>query len=608
MLAHRDEAVPVLLGYVKDAIDSGLRGSFIYDAHSYAMYLLAEFRIHDAFPHLLKYLELARAQTDSLLEAVLTEDFSSILASVATVDDLPKLKSITENESLDTYHRAAALDALRVLYTEDELERDEYVSYLHYLLDTLHGDPGLLSFVVWDCVDAGFREFQPKIKKLYRANLIDKQTISFDEVKDDLRDADEATAKRELKSNRHNLFITDTVDSVSWWSIFSENQDNEQRRLPENLVASSERNDTKSSLDDMVRFIRESATPVAKTQIMSATDMIKSFKSETQARLAREDIEFCNQIVSESMSALRAAAAVLDYTNKERNTNVPDMSGAQFKGAFMMNYVTVSIGLLLSYSPPGDTPMEVPDAFFAPPILDFGAAIIVIPHHSIAIIISRVADKAWYGQKRENSGALINVSVFKRRQHWQFLCGGHFIDAHYPRFSMTCAAITECPAYQESALKYSVASSISSISSTECKMGPSRCKICPCEIEVSKAYGTGLSGFLAIASMCFDRWQKRPLRSGTKKTKSYPGNGVAYIANTPQWEHVSEGFREVQLREYPDFVKQMQAKGWSVENWSSPCEHERRGHVRTLKDGRKVYVRPSIVNKGGEKVVYRIGE
>ena len=31
-----------------------------------------------------------------------------------------------------------------------------------------------------------------------------------------------------------------------------------------------------------------------------------------------------------------------------------------------------------------------------------------------------------------------------------------------------------------------------------------------------------------------------------------------------------------------------------------------RGHIRTLKDGRKVYIRSSIVNKGGAKIVYRI--
>ena len=109
--------------------------------------------------------------------------------------------------------------------------------------------------------------------------------------------------------------------------------------------------------------------------------------------------------------------------------------------------------------------------------------------------------------------------------------------------------------------------------------------------------------------MCHDRWRKRLLISGTKKHEAYPSMGVtAVMAKTPQWEHMSEGFREVQLQDYPDFAEHSRASGFRVENRSSPCEHERRGHMRTLKDGRVVYVRPSIVNKGGERVVYTLSQ
>ena len=605
---HRDEAVPVLLKYVRLATDSGMETQTIYDAHSYAMYLLAEFRIVEAFPYMIRFLEFDREQTDCLLGDVLTEDFSSILASVATIDDLPRIKSIVENTKLDSYNRGAALEALKVLYTEDVLGRDEFVSYSHYLLDTFRGDPDLLTSVICNCVDSGFREFQPKIKKLYRAKLVDEHMIGFNEVKDDLKDADEAAAKQELKQNRHNLFIRDTIESVDWWSIFHDSPENNKLRLPGSPATSGGEYASGSSLDDLVRFIREGAPPMVKNKQMSAIDMIKSFKNEAQSRLTHEDIVFCDRIISKGMSERQAVAAALDYTNKGRYSEGLDMSTALFKDAFMINYLTVSIGLLLSYSPPGEAPLEIPKAYFVPPPRDFRMAIIVIPHFSIIIRIGKVADEAWYGSRQEKNGTLISITVLKRRQIWQVLCEGHFIDAHYPRFSMSCAASAECPAYQESALRYKSASGIISTLSVECKMGPNRCKICPCEIEVSKAYGIGLQGFLAIASLCSDRWQKKPMRTGTKKTTFYSGNGVAFIANTPQWEHMSEGFREVQLREYPDFAKQMQSRGWSVENRASPCEHERRGHIRTLKDGRKVFIQPSIVNKGGEKIVYRIND
>ena len=222
---HKDEAVPVLLEYVRAATNPGMKRQAINDAHFYAMYLLAEFRVYGAFPYLIKYLEMDRARTDKLLRDILTEDFSSILASVATVDDVPKIKSVIENTELDTFNRDTALAALQVLYVEDVLGRDEYVLYIHHLLDTFRSDPDLLASVVCSCVDSGFREFQPKIKKLYRAKLIDEQMIGFDEVKSDLKDADEATAKQELECDRRNLFIKDTIESVAWWSIFRDSPD-----------------------------------------------------------------------------------------------------------------------------------------------------------------------------------------------------------------------------------------------------------------------------------------------------------------------------------------------------------------------------------------------
>ena len=152
-----------------------------------------------------------------------------------------------------------------------------------------------------------------------------------------------------------------------------------------------------------------------------------------------------------------------------------------------------------------------------------------------------------------------------------------------------------------------ISRSLSKQQLNECMIGSRRSKICPQEIDCVKEFGMGLRDFHALVVMCFDRWQNRPMKTTSKKRESYNNMGVsAIVPKTPQWEHVSEGFREIQLRDYPEFIRQTRASGYHVEDRASPCEHERRGHIRTLKDGRKIYVRPSIINKGGEKVVYKI--
>ena len=605
--SFKDEAIPVLLEYVRMAT-TPKRDHDSEDSHLYAIYLLAEFRVYDAFPNLIKFLEIDHIRTDNLLGDILTENFASILASVTNVDDLPRIKSVIENSNLGTYNRAAALDALKVLYTEDALGRDEYVSYTHYLLDTIHGDPEMMACIIDNCVDLGFWELRQKIKKLYRAGRVNTQSISLNEVKSDMIDGDEAIVKKELKRNSHNLFINDTIKSIGWLSIFKDKTDAGIQSIPRGFVKTKEQDNPKTSLDELIRYVRDCAMPMGKNSKISSINIIKSFKDEAQNNLVKGDIKFCNWIFSKGMSGRQAVAAVLDYADKGLNLNGQNMTTSLYKKIFLMNFVSLTNGLLLSYSPPGGAHIKIPDVFFSSPPLDVGTAVIVIPHHDIVIRVSQVADEAWYGSRRDKTGALTNITIFKRKQNWKILYNGHFIEKYYPRFSISCAAANDCPAYQESFLKYHTARGDSAALSAECKMGPNRSNICPYETEVTKIYGLGLRGYLALASMCFDRWRKRPMRGGTKKAGSYNEKGVAFIINTPQWEHVSEGFREVQLREYPDFVVKRQLKGWSVDNRTSPCEHERRGHIRTLKDGRKVLVRASIVNKGGEKVVYRIGK
>jgi len=54
---HKDEAIPVLLYYIKIVVDLGKALPINYIAHYYAMYLLAELKVRDALPYLIKFLE-----------------------------------------------------------------------------------------------------------------------------------------------------------------------------------------------------------------------------------------------------------------------------------------------------------------------------------------------------------------------------------------------------------------------------------------------------------------------------------------------------------------------------------------------------------------------
>jgi len=197
------------------------------------MFLLAEFRVREAFPYLIQYLEFDSDLTDYLLGDSLTESFGSILASVATVDDIPRIKTVVENEKLDTFQRTAALDALQVLYVEDIYNSSEYFAYLHHLLETCHEDPTFLAEAIVSCKKAGMREALPKIETLYKDGLVDELFTTLSDVQRGILSTDEETAKQDLKKDRSCLFIQDSMGYLSNWACFNEKPILEQASVRE---------------------------------------------------------------------------------------------------------------------------------------------------------------------------------------------------------------------------------------------------------------------------------------------------------------------------------------------------------------------------------------
>jgi hypothetical protein len=227
---HRDEAIPFLIDYVKAALklwetldeDDG-----VYDACCVAMFLLAEFKVKEAFPYLIKYLEFDEDTIDWLIGDVLTGDFGAILASVATFDDIPKIKEIAENIEVYEFSRTAALRALIVLYAEGVYARDDLFAYLGRLLHTfVADDDSYFSIALADaCLDVYAREHFDFIEKMLKDGLVDPMFLGIDEFYKLVKNGDEEKCLNELRKERYNVFVADTVKSIEWWACFSEKPD-----------------------------------------------------------------------------------------------------------------------------------------------------------------------------------------------------------------------------------------------------------------------------------------------------------------------------------------------------------------------------------------------
>jgi len=281
---NREQAIPVLLEYVKKASEIKERKPWKYDAHFYAMYLLAEFRVKEAFPHLIQYLEFDYDFSRYLLGDAITEGFGSILASVATAEDISRLKDIIKNTKLDTFNRNAALAALQVLYAEDTFDRDSYITDLRHLLETCHDDPTLLAFIIVDCEDAGFREMLPIIERLFKAKLVDEQVTDYPFVRDRLICSEEVKAKEEMSKYERKKFVRDTIVLMKTWYYFSEKYKNDMRTDSKEVVDNKKPIETTSFTDDYEQYIRDNASLVSMKFIAEKREPVYALGDMLQAK------------------------------------------------------------------------------------------------------------------------------------------------------------------------------------------------------------------------------------------------------------------------------------------------------------------------------------
>lgn len=177
-LEMREEITPFLLKSLDEAYenaqtyyDSGGNGN---DLFVYAIYLLAQFREKKAFPKLVRLLTLSDELGDFILGDITTEAMDRALNCTFN-GDFSLLKTVAEDESLDEFHRLAALDALFLLYRRGELLKSELLDYVTDFAENSIGSTDSLGGCL--CVsiaDNHFTELLPLIRELFDNGLVDE--------------------------------------------------------------------------------------------------------------------------------------------------------------------------------------------------------------------------------------------------------------------------------------------------------------------------------------------------------------------------------------------------------------------------------------------------
>lgn len=200
-----------------------------YMLHTFALYLLAQFREKRAYPLLVRILRAPGEMPFQLFGDTITESLSRILGSV--YDGNPALlQSLVESEDVNEYVRSAAVDGFLVLERNGALPRPEVATYFQELFagrlarQHSHAWNGLVGAVA----DLPAPELLDDVRRAYKDGLVDSGFADWEGIQRELLSG----------SRRHENYtlIADAINEMAWWVSFEPERRTPKKALPQPLL------------------------------------------------------------------------------------------------------------------------------------------------------------------------------------------------------------------------------------------------------------------------------------------------------------------------------------------------------------------------------------
>ncbi len=219
-MEQKEAITPHLLEALRYAREQGANLPEDYMLHTWAMYLLAQFRETRACPLIIDLMDLPSDVLEHLHGDFITEDLERILASVCG-EDFSLIEQLAERPDADEYVRDAAIGALVILVTTGRRSREETLEYFRHLFHTAQAPPD--SFF-WSGLLVNAMALYPEglveeIQQVFDRGLVDESFISFEEVERTLAQGKDAVLA-ELAANSRLRLIEDTIRETEWWASY----------------------------------------------------------------------------------------------------------------------------------------------------------------------------------------------------------------------------------------------------------------------------------------------------------------------------------------------------------------------------------------------------
>ncbi|MCL2300282.1 MAG: DUF1186 domain-containing protein [Firmicutes bacterium] len=240
--ANEEDAVALLLERLNHSLEQALMdyedgADDTRGAYWYPMYLLAEFRAHEAFEPLAALLEHDEEYTDWLLGEAVTEDFACILASCAQPDNFIRLRELVfDNGYKRLMNRLAALEAACILYACGEVSHCDILQLLREALAqaTKQKDRKMAAFIACSAVDIGMFEMKDEIRLLFEQGKVEQQIVGNWKMfaRESRFEQTPASTLRKYKQDLYHRKIDNAISVIESWPGFKPTT-----KAPDNVLA-----------------------------------------------------------------------------------------------------------------------------------------------------------------------------------------------------------------------------------------------------------------------------------------------------------------------------------------------------------------------------------
>lgn len=224
LIKKKDEAIPYLLDILNKVLENprDTAENESYFAHIYAAYLLAKFRIIEAYPVYVEILKLPDELPHKLFGDSICEAGGRILASICG-NKLEFIKDLIVNEQVDEFVRCQAVGSLAILALHGLQSRDEIIEYYRTLLTGgIHDKNSLvMAEVISSSNNIYPEEIMEEIRAAYQKELVDDSVIDLDFVERTLSWGKKITLEQ-YRNDAHHQLIHDTIDELRDWACFDE--------------------------------------------------------------------------------------------------------------------------------------------------------------------------------------------------------------------------------------------------------------------------------------------------------------------------------------------------------------------------------------------------